>query len=805
MSSQKSRHPWNPDPFLRLLEASFDGLGIAENGVVVHVNHRMAEIWGCSREDFIGRSVVEFVAPQDRKRVGEMIQSDFQGAYTHMALRPDGTSFPVEVRGRSMEWEGRTVRVSAVRDITEQEQTTARIREREERLTILTKAVESSNEVVFLTDLDGTFLYVNPAFTRLYGWEAREVVGSKTPRILKSGAYTPAQYREIWDTLLSGQPFEGEVKNRTRNGGLVYIAASSNPVFNDDGEIMGFLAIHSDISARKKHEETVLTIARGVSGSTGETFFRDLAHHLSRAVGAHAAIIGQVAGAEKDRIETMAVEVGGVVQEKFSYSLEGAPCAEALARGECVEASGVQERFPTALGLRRMEAEAYVGKALKDGRGEALGVALVLFKEPLSDPNLAISMLEIFGARGAMELERSRAEKQRRRLEEQLRQAQKMEEIGQLTGGIAHDFQNLLSVILLNTEMMIESLETGETVTLGEVREVEAAAQNAANMTRKLLGFGRRADLSLVVTDLAPVVRGMSSMLRRVIPENIEISIEVGDGAWKVRADPGAIEQILLNLATNARDAMPDGGVLRIRLEKVVVGPEEAEAYNEARPGEYLKLMVQDTGIGMDEELQTRVFEPFFTTKPLGEGTGLGLAMAYGLVRQHEGFLRLDSCPGKGTTVSLYLPLVVQDAQGKSREEPRQPAAGGTETILVVEDQPALRRTLKMVLERSGYRVEVAEDGKAGLEALQSRGNEIDLVLSDLVMPRMGGVELYRSLRREGRAVPVIMASGYAGKSAAGLAELDPDVPVLKKPWKPRELLRLIREILDRGRGSDQS
>lgn len=783
---------------LDVLEASFDGIGIAEDGVVIHVNHRMAEMFGIPREDFVGRPVQDFVAPEDLERVGGLMRDGCQGTYTHRALRGDGSTFPVEVRGREIGWKGRTVRLTVVRDVTERERVLARIREREERLTHLTTAVESSNEVIFLTDTEGIFLYVNPAFSRLYEWEAREVVGSRTPRILKSGLNKEEHYEALWRKLRAGETFEGEFKNRKRNGDLVDVSASANPVFDDAGEVIGFLAIQSDISARKRHEETLLAIARGVSGSTGETFFRDLAHHLCIAVEADVAIIGEVVGPNGDHIRTIAVEVDGEPLEGFSYPVLGSPCSQALANGECVELQAVQEKFPLDPGLKRLEAEAYVGTALVDGGGKAMGVALVLFRQPLADATLAVSMLEIFAARAAAEMERSRSEKQRERLEEQLRQAQKMEEIGQLTGGIAHDFQNLLSVILLNTEMMVESLESGGVITLGEVREVESAAQNAANMTRKLLGFGRRAGLSMKATDLGVVVNGMSAMLQRVIPENIRMDIRVGEGSGLVLADSGAVEQILVNLATNARDAMPQGGALGITVEEVLLDENGAGPFPQARRGRYVRLGVEDTGVGMDPDLQSRVFEPFFTTKPPGEGTGLGLAMAYGLAQQQGGFLELESEVGRGTAVSLYLPVVHHQQEEAPVEEPSTPAVGGEETILVVEDQPALRRTLKMVLERVGYTVKMAEDGQEGLEIIRQDPSGIHLVISDLVMPRMGGLELYRSIRDDGRKIPLIMASGYAGKSAAGLAELDPEVPVLKKPWKPKELLRLIREALDR-------
>ena len=897
-------------------EAAFEGLGISEAGVIVDVNDRLAEMVGSSPEELVGQPVMNLVAPEDRDRVGSMMRTGESERYEHRALRADGSTFPVEVQGRSATLNGRSVRVTAVRDLSDRDRAVARIRESEERLrllfdaapdgyfvqdlegrilevnqaaisqfgypreellgsnylelglipdelleaarkgiallkagiptppgeipvvrkdgtrsylevqakpvtvhgeklvltvtrdvterrlsserlSVLTKAVESSGEVVFLTDTSGVFTYLNPAFTKLYGWTFEEVVGKETPRILKSGLYGEDYYASMWEVLLRGDVLEAEFKNRKRDGELVDIAGSANPIKNDDGEIVGFLAIQSDISARKRQEETILAIARGVSGSTGSTFFRDLSHHLCNSVGADVGIIGELVGGPELTVQTLAVEVDGEVKGNFSYPLEGTPCQNAIVDGLCVEPRGVQQKFPHDAELKQLGAEAYVGKALTDSEGRPLGIVLVLFREPLLDPTLAVSMLEIFAARAASELERARSGEERFRLEEQLRQAQKMEEIGQLTGGIAHDFQNLLSVILLNTELMKDALEKGETISLVEVEEVEEAAQHAANMTKKLLGFGRRADLALVPTDLGPVVEGVSSMLRRVIPENIGLEIRVQEGLGLVRADPGAVEQILLNLATNARDAMPDGGRISLDLVEVHLDQADLQGVPEGHEGDFLRLSVRDTGVGMDQEILGRVFEPFFTTKPVGEGTGLGLAMAFGLAQQHGGFLLVESEVGEGTAVHLHLPKFQQGPEEASSPEERLPSIGGNETLLIVEDQGALRRTLKLVLERVGDNVLMAEDGQRGLELFDAHPGGVDLIISDLVMPRMGGVEMYWALQDRGSKVPIIMASGYAGKNASGLAELDASVPVLKKPWKPRQLLHLVRTTLD--------
>ncbi len=786
---------------LRLLEALVEGVEQPVfvkdlEGRYLFGNRAIAELSGLAVRDLLGKNDLEVFGEdlglelmrEDRS----VLKAGKTRTFEKTRAYPVGTRHVVATKGVFRDSDGNPLGVFGVtRDVTENRRVTR-------ELNLLTEAVKTSTEVIFLTDLQGVFTYVNPAFTRLYGWEAEQVVGKKTPRILKSGLYGEDYYNGLWRRLLAGKAVEREFKNRKRNGELVDVRASANAVLDEGGRPVAFLAIQSDITAWKRHEETVLTIARGVSGSTGEGFFRDLARHLARAVNAEVAMVGRLVGDDLDRIQTLAVEADGEPGETFTYALAGTPCEKALAQDGCVEARDVQARFPLNESLRRLGAQAYVGKALRDSRGQPLGVMLVLFREPLLDPTLAVSMMEIFAARAAAEMERVHSEAQRRRLEEQLRQAQKMEEIGQLTGGIAHDFQNLLSVILLNTELLKDSLESGRPVLLSEIREVEDAARQAAAMTKKLLGFGRRADLALAPTDLGKVVQGMASMLRRVIPENIDLRIRIQENPGTVRADPGAVEQILLNLATNARDAMPGGGCLSVEVGEVGLTAAAARRIPGGRPGRFLRVSVTDDGIGMDDLVLKRVFEPFFTTKPVGEGTGLGLAMVHGLTQQHGGFIQVESEPGKGTSVRLHLPLLEKTPEAEGEEEERTAVAGGSETILLVEDQPALRRTLKMVLERAGYGVLMAEDGVEGLELARMHQGLVRLIISDLVMPRMGGLELFRALRAEGNPVRFIMASGYAGKSAAGLAELDYTVPVLKKPWKPKELLRVVREVLDR-------
>ena len=390
---------------------------------------------------------------------------------------------------------------------------------------------------------------------------------------------------------------------------------------------------------------------------------------------------------------------------------------------------------------------------------------------------------------------------ERAALEQQLRQAQKMEAVGQLAGGMAHDFNNLLSTILTTSELMAPELPA-ETSLARDLETIRLAAGHGATLTAKLLAFSRRKTLEYQPLAVDAVLRDFGPVVRRLVPENIELALALAAAGAHIHADPGAIEQILMNLATNARDAMPAGGRLCIATERLTVDEEFCRGHAGMTPGDYVVLSVSDTGAGMDGNTLRRVFEPFFTTKPIGVGTGLGMSMVYGLVKQHRGYLDIDSNPGAGTTVRIYLPLAAAAPPPAADAVPAR-GGGAGETILLVEDEPALRHAAMRVLRKAGYDVLVASDGLEALEVLE-RGAVVDLVITDVVMPRLGGNDLIKALRERGRRVPVLFTSGYPGRGDAP-EDLEPGLPFLTKPWTIAELLDAVRGALEgrpRGRTS---
>jgi PAS domain S-box-containing protein len=387
-----------------------------------------------------------------------------------------------------------------------------------------------------------------------------------------------------------------------------------------------------------------------------------------------------------------------------------------------------------------------------------------------------------------------RAEEALHRSEEQLRQAQKMEAIGNLAGGIAHDFNNLLSVILGYSSVLVQSMDPNDPHR-ADVQEIERASMRAAALTQQLLAFGRKQLLQPKVIKLSDVVAGVEPMLRRLIGEDIELTVRTTPELGSVRADPSQMEQIIMNLAVNSRDAMPRGGKLVIETENVNLAPLEA-AHAGVEPGPYVTLAVTDTGVGIQRETQARIFEPFFTTKEMGKGTGLGLATVFGIVQQSGGSICVDSEPGRGSTFRVYLPRT--DVIDLGERESRHPVVGsleGSETILLVEDEAQVRALVRSILQRFGYQVLEAQSGSDALVVCEEHTGTIDLLLTDVIMPRINGPQLAQRL--SGRVGKVLYMSGYTEDSIVRQGLVDASVALLQKPITPKALVRKVREVLD--------
>ena len=383
-------------------------------------------------------------------------------------------------------------------------------------------------------------------------------------------------------------------------------------------------------------------------------------------------------------------------------------------------------------------------------------------------------------------------------LEQKLVQSQKMEAVGRLAGGIAHDFNNMLTIVNGYSELIIQSMSDDDPLKK-DIKEIKTAGLRAAALTRQLLAFSRRQVLAPEVLDPNFVVTNIEQMLRRLIGEDIEFAVKLNSDAGRVKADPGQLEQVLMNLAVNARDAMPDGGVLTIEISVTEWDDTLVQQSEDMKPGPYVVLTVSDTGIGMNEEVRSRIFEPFFTTKDKGKGTGLGMATVYGIVKQSGGDIHVYSEPGAGTTFRVYLPRVDEVGKPKMATVEQTVDVRGSETVLVVEDDDRIRAFVSRVLKNGGYKVLEASHGDEALAICRQRDEPPHLLLTDVIMPKMSGRELADRLVKMYPQIEVLYMSGYTDDTIAHHGVLEPGLNFISKPFPSDDLVKKVREILDGG------
>lgn len=448
-------------------------------------------------------------------------------------------------------------------------------------------------------------------------------------------------------------------------------------------------------------------------------------------------------------------------------------------------------------GLRGAFAALLVGIAL------VVGVEVVqLLTLDESDPRVTVPIFIAYGALAISVGWLSEQLHEHYELALQTQAAQKTEALGTMAAGIAHDFNNILTTVVANAELLAEELESEGEAGLHELEQIKRASRRGAGMVRNMLGFSRQGMLALRPVDLPALVEDNWPMLRRLAPEPIDLRYEREEGLPPILADREAVTRIVVNLITNARDAMPYGGRLDVTLEPCRLDRAHRRRTGWGDPGAYVCLTVTDTGVGMDEATMDRIFEPFFTQKGPGEGVGLGMAMVYGLMKQHRGFVDVKSSPGEGTTVRLYFPVAKDRARTPDPERSERPA-GGSETILLVEDDEPIRRAARRILERFGYTVIDAVDGDEGVEVYRRHSAEVDLVLADVILPKRTGPELYDAIRTGPGEPRVLFMSGYPARTVRDSAELDPGLPFLQKPWTVEDLTGAVRQALDEPVGAE--
>jgi PAS domain S-box-containing protein len=726
------------------------------------VNDAAVNYYGFSQDEFLEMTIKDIRPPED---IAVLLQNivlhagrENVGTWRH--CKKDGSLFQAEITVYQMEWQGRKARLALINDVTEGRRTAAALSDSEEQIRLL---LDSAAEGVFGVDLKGACTFSNHACVRMLGFShASELLGKDMHRLCHhsrvDGTPLPIRESKMYQAFRrdTGAHASDEVFWR-RDGTSFPTEYWSYPI-RRGGILTGYVVSFLDITERREAEKSL----------------------ASRTAYLNALI-------ENNPLAIVVLDPSYVVQM----------CNPAFAKLFLYEQTEVVGRLLDELVLP--SSEPALLQKFSEGGDVVHGITRRARKDgSLVDVELYGVPLVIDGqVRGSYGIYRDISEE--KRLELQLRQAQKMEAVGRLAGGVAHDFNNLLSVIIGYSELLEAAVEP-DGPSGKNVEEIKKAARRAASLTRQLLAFSRKQVLEPKVLNLNAVVSETEKMLQRLLGEDIAIVTKLDPALGQVRVDQGQIEQVIMNLLVNARDAMPQGGRLTIETGNVDLDEVFAQQHPGAKPGRYVRLTVSDSGTGMDAETQAHIFEPFFTTKELGRGTGLGLATVYGVVKQSEGYILVSSELGLGTTFQIHLPRIAV-AAGEIAASPGAAAgAQGMETILLVEDEDALRELARILLEGAGYLVLEAESGAHALQIAERTG-EIDLLLTDVVMPAMSGATLAEELRPLKPGMKVLFMSGYPDDKIVNHGVLAEGMVLLQKPFNRDELLGKVRELLNSGRG----
>jgi PAS domain S-box-containing protein len=742
--------------FRALIEHASEMVAVIDaNGDVCYVTPSVLQLLGYEADEWVGKNFFEFIDPAELPAVAEAL---------HTGVDHRDAADPMELRVKHKNGSWRVLEVSDTnllandavkgivinaRDITERKWA----EQERERLAAI---VDSSHDAIVSLTLDGRITSWNASAERIYGYTATEAIGRHLSFIIPSERVDESG--RILESLERGERIEQLETVRVRKDGRrIEVSISTSPINEADGRMVGGSTIARDITARKLVEQEL---------RNSEERYRDLVEN------AHDIIYSHDLDGNYTSVNKACELITGYTREEAI----GRNLAELVAP-ECL----ADARRMLATKLAGVEETVYdLEIVAKDGHRISVEVnSRLVYQDgvPMGVQGIARDVTE------------------RKQLEQQLRQSQKMEAVGLLAGGVAHDFNNLLTVITGYSQLAMMKLQTDDPLRR-HIEQIEKAGERAASLTRQLLAFSRKQVLQPKILDLNSVVLEMERMLRRLIGEHIELRTVLEPAPGGLKADPGQIEQVIMNLAVNARDAMPHGGRLTLEIANVELDDEYATHHIEVAPGPYVMLSVSDTGTGIDDETQARIFEPFFTTKELGKGSGLGLSTVYGIVQQSGGHISVHSQVGVGTTFKIYLPRIVADAHSHRAGAETQEPFRGSETILLAEDDETVRGLVRRVLTGYGYKVLEAADGDSALLICREHPEPIAMLLTDVIMPETSGPQLANKLSQLRPDIKVLYMSGYTDDSIVHHGGLESGINFLQKPFTPAVLMHKIRQVL---------
>ncbi len=739
-----------------------DGILIIDtNGRFIDFNEAAHRKLGYTRAEFSALSLSDIDPDQTSSQIAASISQVLEKGSAEFDVRhrtKEGELRDVHVFTHLMDLSGRPVFHTIWRDVTEHKRADEELRKSNANLRTLIDAIP---DLVLFKDLQGRNLVVNKAVEQSLGLPREALIG-RTNRDLLPAEMAAICTASDQAAMAAGKPIHAEERSKGRDGEALYLDTIKAPIRDTHGKVVGLVAVSRDITERICMEEAL---------RKNEKFIRDILETVDEGF----IVIDReyrIQSVNKAYLAQVGLPLESVVGRhcyEVSHHFD-APCSE---RGEVCS---VKHTFATG--------EPFM----------AMHVHYDQQKNPLYVETKSYPLKDAGGETiNAIEIINNVTEK--KKLEEQLRHSQKLEAVGQLAGGVAHDFNNILTAIT-GYGSLIKMKMAEDDPQRGNLQQMLDAAERATSLTRGLLAFSRKQVISPRPVDLNEIIRAIEKLLRRLISEDIQLAVSLTREDLIIMADQGQIEQVLMNLATNAHDAIADRGCLTIRTDVTVLDREFVKTHGYGQHGPYALLSVTDTGAGMDEGTRERIFEPFFTTKEPGKGTGLGLSIVYGIVKQHNGYITCYSESGKGTTFKIYLPMINRALDGEYASAPLQ-APRGTETVLIGEDDAAVRRLEREVLEHFGYRVLEAADGEECLRMFNENREAIRLLLLDVIMPKKNGKEVYDAVRADNPDVRFVFSSGYTADILERKGILEEHLHFISKPVSPTELLKTVRAALD--------
>jgi PAS domain S-box-containing protein len=769
------------------------------SGHLLTWNHGAENLFGYTAEEVMGRDAVFLAAEPDKDRHSRFIERFLKGEhgeqYRTARRCKDGSLIHVSIKVSPVQdSDGEVVGMSAImRDISPEVRAEESLRKSEEKMR---HVFESIPIIIATLNRDGKILSCNRGVTGAVG---SDLAGLSVYQFIPGHEHS--HIREIIDRVVAdGEPESTEIEGSNGMGADGVYFCRVGRIQLEDGE-PGLIVVSEEVTRKFKFERALRALVEGTARATGAEFFRLLARHLAEALDVQIAFVAELASDAPNSATTHAMWTGDGYAENITYALEGTPCEEIISSQFCAFKEHVQDLFPRDSDLAKLGAESYIGCSMVDASGKTLGLLGVMDVNPMDQLEYAESILKVFALRAVAELERLRGDEERSHLEAQMLHTQKLESLGVLAGGIAHDFNNLLAVMLGYSSLCRDDAESGSDLEM-RLGEIEKAAHRAGELTKLMLAYSGRAPFSVQPVQPADLLTELGQLLDVSMSKKATLVLDIENGDATVLGDVSQLQQVFLNLIINASEALEESsGTITVSTWTQWFNQSELDSSFTTEPlpeGEYVCIKVADTGCGMDEDTRAKIFDPFFSTKFTGRG--LGLAAVLGIVHGHGGTIAVESEPGKGTAFRVTLPTTAKLSnviEQQTASPPPNSAPDNGTTILIVDDEEIVLAMAKTMLELVGHSILTARNGEEAVAIYREQGASVDLIILDLTMPVMDGVEAFKRIMDIDPKARVLLSSGYAAAEAMAQFEELNLSGFIQKPYGAEDLVKKVADALD--------